>query len=175
MSEGIKTNESIENYNIQIAGFSSHINDFKQVMHDLSKFNNKCVIQLMDADGIAGREHAAHATIHAIKAFSRKENISKDIGLEICVRASGQRQISRAINILGIKNGDLNVCAVAVDCAEDVMGDIGNLIGKRDDNVLEADMDKLKSLYTLSDMEINTAGSVSKLLIERTSLLILEN
>ena len=57
----------------------------------------------MDADGIAGREHATHATIHAIKAFSRKENISKDIGLEICVRASGQRQISRAINMTGYK------------------------------------------------------------------------
>jgi KEOPS complex subunit Cgi121 len=175
MIEGIKTKESSENYNIQVAGFSSHITDFKQVMNDLSRFNSKCVIQLMDAEGIAGSEHAIHATIHAIKAFSRKENISKDIGLEICVRASGQRQISRAINILGIKNGDLNVCAVAVGCAEDVMSDIGNLIGKRDDNVLEADMDKLKSLYSLSDKEINTAGSVSKLLIERTSLLILEN
>ncbi len=61
----------------------------------------------MDADGIAGSEHAVHATIHAIKAFSRKENIAKDMGLEICVRTSGQRQISQALKMLGIKNGDV--------------------------------------------------------------------
>lgn len=175
MVEGIKTNELTENYNIRVAGFKSNINNFKQVMQDLSKFNSKCIIQLMDAEGIAGREHAVHATIHAIKAFSRKENISKDIGLEICVRASGQRQITRAINILGIRNGDINVCAVSVGCEEDIMEYVEDFLGKRDDNVLDADIDKLKSLYSLSDIEINTTGSVSKLLIERTSLLILEN
>jgi KEOPS complex subunit Cgi121 len=175
MVEQIKINEFTENYSIQVAGFKSHILDFKKIMNDLSNFNSKCIIQLIDADGIAGREHAKHATIHAIKAFSRKENISKDIGLEICVRASGQRQISRAINMLGIKNGYINVCAVAVGCEEDVMEYVADFLGERDDNVLEEDIEKLKSLYSLSDIEIKTTGSVSKLLIERTSLLILEN
>jgi KEOPS complex subunit Cgi121 len=175
MVEGTETKGFSENYNIQVAGFRSHISDFKQLMQDLCKFNSKCIVQLMDADGIAGRKHATHATIHAIKAFSRKENISKDIGIEICVRTSGQRQISRAINMLGIKNGNINICAVAVGCEEDIMEDIGHFLGKRDDKVLEEDINKLKGLYSISDIEIKTAGSVSKLLIERTSLLILEN
>ena len=175
MTEGIRTSEIIENYNIQVAGFKSHIMDFKQIMHDLSKLNSNCTIQLMDADGIAGMVHGKHAAIHAIKAFSRNENISKDMGLEICVRISGQRQISRAISMLGIRNGYINVCAVAVGCEGDIMIDLEKLLGKRDDKVLEVDMDKLKSLYSLTDIELKTTGSVSKLLMERTSLLILEN
>jgi KEOPS complex subunit Cgi121 len=174
MVEGIRTNELNENFNIQVAGFRSQITDFKQLMHDLSKFNSKCTIQLMDAEGIAGKYHAEHATIHAIKVFSRKENISKDLGLEICVRASGQRQISQALRMLGLKNGDMKVCAVAVGCEKDIMENLADILGQRDDMILMADDDKLKDIYGISDIEAETAGSVSKLLMERTALLILE-
>jgi hypothetical protein len=62
-----------------------------------------------------------------------------------------------------------------VGCEEDVMEYMVDFLGERDDDVLEEDIGKLKSLYSLSDIEIKTTGSVSKLLIERTSLLILEN
>ena len=37
------------------------------------------------------------------------------------VRASAQRQISKALNILGIKEGQVNICAVAVNCNENIM------------------------------------------------------
>ena len=159
--------------NILVAGFRTHITNFRQVMDDLKKFDN-CMIQLLDADGIAGSEHVIHATIHAIKAFSRKENIANDLGLEICVRTSGQRQISQALKMLGIKNGDVTVCVVAVDCKEDVMDKLTDILGERDDKVLEPDEDKLKNKYNISDTEAETVGSVTKLLMERTALLILE-
>ena len=175
MVEGIRTSEVNENFNIQVAGFKSKITDFKQLMHDLNKFNSKCTIQLMDAEGIAGKYHAEHATIHAIKAFSRKENISKDLGLEICVRASGQRQISQALKMLGLKNRDMKVCAVAVDCENDIMERLEDILGERDDMILEADDNELKDIYAISSIEAETAGSISKLLMERTALLIIEN
>jgi len=174
MDKEIRTVENIENFNIQVAGFNSHITDFQEIMNDLSKSNFKCTIQLMDAEGIAGKSHAIHATIHAIKAFSRKENISKDLGLEICVRASGQRQISLALKMLGLKNGDMKVCAVVVGCENDIMEKLADILGERDDKILEPDDDKLKDIYKISDIESETAGSVSKLLMERTALLILE-
>jgi len=174
MIEEIRTIESIENFDIQIAGFNCHITDFQEIMKDLRKFNSKCTIQLMDAEGIAGKSHAINATIHAIKAFSRKENISKDLGLEICVRASGQRQISIALKMLGLKNGYMKVCAVAVGCKQDIMEKLVDILGDRDDKILEPDDDKLKDIYKISDIESETAGSVSKLLMERTALLILE-
>jgi KEOPS complex subunit Cgi121 len=174
MVEAIRTNELEKDFNIQVAGFRSYIIDFRQLMQDLSKINSKCTIQLMDAEGIAGRKHAVHATIHAIEAFSRKENISNDLGLEICVRTSGQRQISQALKKLGIKNGNMKICAVAIDCEKDILESLGDVLGERDDNVLETDVDKLKKIYGISNIEAETAGNISKLLMERTALLILE-
>ena len=175
MDKEIRTVENIENFNIQVAGFNSHITDFQEIMNDLSKSNFKCTIQLMDAEGIAGKSHAIHATIHAIKAFSRKENISKDLGLEICVRTSGQRQISLALKMLGLKNGDMKVCAVVVGCENDIMEKLADILGERDDKILEPDDDKLKDIYDISYIESETIGNLSKLLMERTALLILEN
>ena len=128
----------------------------------------------MNAEGIAGKKHVTHATIHAIKSFSRDENIANSLGLEICVRTSGQRQISQAIKMLGIKNGNIKVCVVAIDCDDNIMETLDNLLGERDDSVLDADEDKLKELYNITENEAITAGSFSKLLIERTSLLITE-
>jgi KEOPS complex subunit Cgi121 len=174
MVERIEYNGLNDTFNIQIAGFKANITDYKQLMLDLNTFNDKCVVQLMNAEGIAGKKHLVHATIHAIKSFSRNENISNDLGLEICVRASGQRQISQALRMLGIKNGDMKVCVVAVNCEEYVMGKLLNFLGERDDMVIEPDEDKLKKIYKLSDTEIETAGNISKLLMEKTSLLIIE-
>lgn len=173
MDYEIKIQDKVYNYeNIQIGGFISNVVDFKQLMNDLNGFG--CTIQLMDAEGIAGSQHALHSTVHALRSFSRGENISKDLGLEICVRASGQRQISQALNILGIRNGEMYVCAVAVDCEHDIMEKLEDLLGERDDKVLDADNEKLKDIYKLSDIEIETSGNVTKLLMERTALLILE-
>ncbi len=174
MIEIIKTTNRAEKFNIQIAGFKSKIIDYKEIINKLDKSNNGCTIQLMAAEGIAGKKHVIHAAIHAIRSFHRDENIANGLGLEICVRTSGQRQISQAIKMLGIKNGNINVCVVAIDCDDNIMTKLDNLLGERDDSVLDADEDKLKELYNLTDDEVITAGSFSKLLIERTSLLITE-
>ncbi len=174
MVEIIRTNKEVDKFNIQIAGFKSSIKDYKQIINELAKCPDGCIIQLINAEGIAGRKHVKHAAIHAIKSFSRDENIANSLGLEICVRTSGQRQISQAIKMLGIKNGNINICAVAIDCDDNIMEKLINLLGKRDDTVLEVDEDKIKKLYNITEIEAVTAGDVSKLLMERTSLLINE-
>jgi KEOPS complex subunit Cgi121 len=161
-------------YNIQISGFKSNINNFGNLIMDINKISNNCTVQLLNADGIAGYEHILHATVHAIKAFERGENIAKDLGLEICVRASAQRQISKALSILGIKEGEMNICAVAVDCSENITDKLEIVLDKRDDDVLKPDEVLLKDIYNISDAEIETANGISNAMVERTSLLILE-
>lgn len=161
-------------HNIQIAGFRSNINDFENLMSNINKISKNCTVQLLNADGIADREHILHAAVHAVKAFERNENIAKDLGLEICVRASAQRQISKALSILGIKEGEMNICAVAVDCSENVMDELGTILDKRDDSVLNPDENILKDIYDISEGEIKTAGGISNVMIEKTTLLILE-
>lgn len=161
-------------YNIQIAGFRSNITNFKNLMDATNKISKNCTIQLLNADGIAGREHILHSTVHAIKAFERNENIAKDMGLEICVRASAQRQISKALSTLGLKEGEMNICAVAVDCSENIMDELGTILDKQDDSVLEPDEKLLKDIYGISKEEIKTASSISNVMMEKTTLLILE-
>jgi len=174
MVEIIQTINKIEEFNIQVAGFKSEIKDYKKIINELAELNNGCIIQLMNAEGIAGRKHVINAAIHAIKSFSRNENIANSLGLEICVRTSGQRQISQALKMLGIKNGNINVCVVAIDCDDNTLQRLANLLGERDDVVLEAEEEKLKKIYNITEIEADTAGSVSDLLIERTALLITE-
>lgn len=53
-------------YNIQIAGFKSNINDFGKLMNNISEIRKNCTIQLLNADGIAGYEHIFHATVHEL-------------------------------------------------------------------------------------------------------------
>ena len=144
MVEIIQTSNNVQEFNIQIAGFKSKIEDYKNLINELAKLNTGCIIQLMNAEGIAGRKHVANAAIHAIKSFSRNENIANSLGLEICVRTSGQRQISQALKMLGITSGNINICAVAIDCEDNIMQTLINLLGERDDAVLEPEENKLK-------------------------------
>jgi len=68
----------------------------------------------------------------------------------------------------------MKVCSVSVWCKQYIMDKLVDILGDRDDKILEPDDDKLKDIYKISDIESETAGSVSKLLMERTALLILE-
>lgn len=174
MNQKIETSEEIDLNRIQIAGFKSNLTDFRQVMEDLTKRYPDCIIQLMDSDAVAGVEHVLHSTVHAIKSFSRNENIASDMGLEICVRTSGQRQISQAIRMLGIRNGKINICAVAVDCEHNIMDDLVDILGFRDDSVLEPDTNMLKSIYKISDTQLKTNPDIAKILMEKTALLIID-
>ncbi len=136
---------------------------------------DSCVVQLLNADGIAGKEHVLHAARQATLAFKRGDNVAKDLGLEVCVRASAQRQISKALEILGLKEGLNNICAVVIDCDEQVDKKLEEkLLGKRDDTLLDADTTYLKDVYQISDEEIENSGGITRVMIERTSLLVLE-
>ena len=167
------------NHEIQIAGFKGEINDTNEIMgyiRDISSECNsgECIIQLLQARGIAGEKHILQATVQAIKAFERGDNTAKDMGLEICVRASSQRQISRALKILGIGKGKMDICMVAVDCEETVQNQVEKVLGRRHDEVLQADVDALQELYEISPREITSAGNIERVMIERTALLNLE-
>jgi KEOPS complex subunit Cgi121 len=172
-SQTNKIQDSV-NGKVQIAGFRANITNFEDVMKKLKDLNRDCVVQLMDADGVAGKKHVMHAVTHAENAFARGENIAKDLGLEICVRISAQRQISRALDVLGVREGKMNICAVALGCEGNIMEKLEDILGPRDDEVLKPDEEVLKKIYKVSDMEVETAGSILRVLMERTALLILE-
>jgi len=170
---------NIIDHNIQIAGFNSEIDDLTELMNLINVLVDEnqsegCAIQLLKAEGIAGKKHVLQAVSQALIAFKRKDNVAQDLGLEICVRASAQRQISRALKILGIEEGKIDICAVTVDCDEKVMQQLNAIIGTKNNKVLDPNIDVLKKMYKISNEEIKSAGTIERVLIERTALLSLE-
>ena len=165
-------------YDIKLAGFELEISDPKTLMTKIQnichEMGSECSIQLLRADGIGGEEHLMHATIQAIKSFERNENIAKDAGLEICVRASAQRQITLALNVLGIKEGYMEVCVVALNCGTNVFNRLEKFLGIKNDDVLKPNEDILKRIYNISNEEIKASGSIIRTLIERTALLTIK-
>ncbi|NYB51179.1 MAG: hypothetical protein HVN35_01255 [Methanobacteriaceae archaeon] len=166
---------------IQMASFITEINDPNKTINMIqdvsSRCNNgNCTIQIINAQGIAGEKHLLQAIYQALKAFDRGENISKDLGLEICVRASFQRQISRALQILGIKKGENSVYVLVINGDNQVLSQIMEILGKNHEEVFEVDtnINTLKNIYKVNDKEIAAAGNIERVMIERTALLSLE-
>ncbi len=77
-----------------------------ELIERLSKIPN---IQI--CDGSISKEFLNYAVFNALKSFENKENISKDLKIEILLLASGTRQISEAIKRAGIKDPkNITVC-----------------------------------------------------------------
>ncbi len=59
--------------------------------------------QLVDATKIAGAHHLLFATIHALSAFHTGTQRAENLGLEVLRFAAAQRQIKRALSLLGLR------------------------------------------------------------------------
>lgn len=162
--------------NVEILGFTGEIESVAKTLEQIDNMRNSCcdvgIIQLMNADAIAGREHLQHGTIHAIKAFERGENLAKDLGIEILIRTSAQRQISKAFDILGLKEGKMNIAVVMIDCPDYFIDELSDIF-TRNDAVLEADESILMNLYDISQKELKNIN-ITDVLIDKTSKLIVE-
>ena len=162
--------------NVEILGFTGTIESIPKTLEQIDNIRNSCcdvgIIQLMNADAIAGKEHLQHGTIHAINAFKRGENLANDLGIEVLLRTSGQRQISKAFDILGLKEGKMNIAVVLIDCPDYFVDEL-SCIFERNDAVLEADESILKNLYDIPENELKTINIVD-VLIDKTSKLLVE-
>lgn len=160
---------------IEIAGFKAKITDIQETLETINNLTSRCcsrcIIQLMDADGIAGKKHLLHGIIHSINAFNRGENLANDIGIEICIRLSAQRQISKALDILGLKKGEMNIAAVFINCPDYFVDELANVF-YMDDSVLNPN-NNLKEVYNISDKELDIMN-IEDILIDKTSELIVE-
>ena len=168
------TNLGIEE-NIEIAGFKAEIINIQETLETIDKLRgnccDECIIQLMDANGIAGRKHLLHGIVHSINAFKRGENLANGLGIEICIRLSAQRQISKALDILGLKKGKMNIAAVFINCPDYFVDELNNTF-YRDDNVLNSN-NALIEIYNISEKELDIMN-IENILIDKTTELIVE-
>jgi KEOPS complex subunit Cgi121 len=147
-------------------------------------------IQIVDASRVAGSRHLFFAYLNAKKAHEQGRRISDNLEMEILLYASGQRQIVKAIDMIGVKPHTSTLAILLSGSSETEVNEAEGLLatsigGIRDDSVLDVQgKEKIKDLqqiYTITQLEIETMLENSKqihevltwLIVERVSLLSL--
>ena len=152
-----------------ILGFKASIDSVEETLDliDTIKQDGE-IIQLLNADSIASTNHVLHGVNQAFLAFDRDENLAKDISVEIVLRCSAQRQILKAFKILGLREGEMNLCAVLINCRDytEILSSLFTL----DDDVLIADDEKLVETYNITNQELENL-SVEEIIIDRITKL----
>ncbi|UCE28659.1 MAG: hypothetical protein JSV85_05115 [Candidatus Bathyarchaeota archaeon] len=157
----IKKVEDFGKY-IALAGFrDAKITDAKSFFSQIRKMTRDVQIQFLNADLIAGWEHLYFAVLNAMKAFESKLNISNSLAIETLLYASSQRQINKAVNLLGIKNESPRVAVLVMADTERganaVLETVSQMMpGERDDSVFRLTDEKvagIRKLFSISDLE----------------------
>jgi tRNA threonylcarbamoyladenosine modification (KEOPS) complex Cgi121 subunit len=186
--------EKIEAYDrlVSITGRRNvNIHDVDEFLRLLKDEAKPCTVQLFDADCVAGAKHLFFAAVNAVRAVEQKRNVSDSLSMETMLYASCQRQIRKALDMLGVKPNTSKVAVLLIDKNENTISDAESRVaqridGVRDDEALEIrekkKVQRLKRLFDISDLEVETLSdgeigvedAVTQLIIERTALLVLE-
>ena len=183
-------NEKTEkpNEHITIVGFRNvQIEDINAFLEHFRKENKGAVVQFLDAKHVAGPQHLYFAALNALNAFEKNTNISNNLAVEALLYASAQRQIKKAVEMLGIKQDSSEVAVLIITENRHKKSDCLSLVtktvtGERDDGVLELTEKKIgniKKLFGISDLEFEAKlekeglekEALTDLVIERIALL----
>ena len=158
--------------NLQILGFRATINSVEETLNLINSIKKDDeIIQLLNADSIVSKNHIVHGVNQAFLAFERGENLAKDISVEIALRCSAQRQISKAFKILGLKEGEMNLCAILINC-EDYTTELSSVFTP-DESVFAPDYEHLAEIYKISDDELKSM-SMEEIIIDRITKLTVD-
>ncbi|MFH0896627.1 MAG: KEOPS complex subunit Cgi121 [Candidatus Bathyarchaeota archaeon] len=174
---------------ISILGFRNvRIDDVDSFLKRVKVGIYPATVQIVDATRVAGKSHLFFAFLNAKKSFEEKRALSENLTMETLLYASGSRQISRAIEMLGVKANTSKIAAIVFASSEEEVKKAEDMLmkiipGVKDDSVLDikgrAKVDGLKKTFGVTDLELETmthSGTVVKealtwLIVERVSLL----
>jgi KEOPS complex subunit Cgi121 len=128
---------------------------------------------LLNAELVFGREHILSAYEHAKRAFGNGTNTAKTLATETLLYASGERQISVAIEKMGIKDGSKAVAIAILDVLEEArISELLERLGlKRDDKVLLPEGKSLEA-FGISEKALATVPEERRheLVLEKVAL-----
>lgn len=139
------------------------------------------VTQAFDALRVAGRAHLVHAGRLALQAHLRGSGFADSPAVELACWVAAERQISRALEKVGLREGSSAVALLSVgeerERVEGALEAIFRETGlRRGDGVMELSRPKVKLLtevFSLPREMVRKLG-VQKLVLERVALLALE-
>jgi KEOPS complex subunit Cgi121 len=173
---------------VEIAGFRNiGIKDAEEFMKAARKETPQSTwIQFFDAELVATWQHLYFAVLNALLAFKTKRNISKSLAIEVMLYASAQRQIRKAIQLVGVKCDSSNLAVVVIgesaDSVKALLSEVSKHVGKEpDDAVLEILNEKVRVIseaFGITETELetvmeknNNARALIDLVIEKMALL----
>lgn len=173
---------------VAMAGFKDvKIRDIDGLLNAVRGRVKDACVQFFDADLIAGQEHLFFAALNALRAFESKMNISSGLAMETLLFASAQRQIKKAVELLGIKSDSSRIAVLILAetkrRAAESLETVSRMIsGERDDGVIELNEEKfeaIEGLFHVTDRELKARlkkeglekEALIDLVIERVALL----
>ncbi len=171
-----------------ITGFRNvKIKDTEEFLKKIHKEKPSNVeTQFFDAKFVASWQHLYFAVLNALTAFKNKENISKSVTMETLLYASAQRQIRKAMELLGIKSETSEIALLIIGENSETVKSALPIISasvnvQHDDTVLELSEEKkriIQKTFGISDLELKTVmkkdgleEALTNLVIERMALL----
>jgi KEOPS complex subunit Cgi121 len=143
-------------------------------------------VQFFNAELVATWQHLYFAVVNALLAFRNERSISKSVAMEAMLYASAQRQISKALQFIGVKPASANVAIVIVgespDSVKALLSAVSKRVGKEtDETVLEVSGEKaqgIRQAFGITEKELETVSgkndgeqALVNLVIERMALL----
>lgn len=172
---------------VAIAGFRNvKIKDLEEFFIKVRKKKGSNVeTQFFDAKYVATWQHLYFAVLNALTAFKNNRNISKSLAMETMLYASTQRQIRKAMELLGIKSETSEIAVLIIGENSETVKSALSLISANatvqpDDTVLELTEEKekiIKKSFGILDSELKIImkkdglkEALTNLVIERMAL-----
>jgi tRNA threonylcarbamoyladenosine modification (KEOPS) complex Cgi121 subunit len=159
------------------------IKDIDQTIIQTRSNISPSLFQFFNADLIAGWQHLYFAAINAVNAFKTGVNISKNLEVETLLYATGQDQINKGFQMLGISKATSRVALLVISEERETVHllceNTAKEIGIIDDKVLtinEEKYEKLMEVFEFNEKSIQAVGgdrfeALSNLIIEKGALL----
>jgi tRNA threonylcarbamoyladenosine modification (KEOPS) complex Cgi121 subunit len=179
----------IEEYGkyVEITGFNNvKIENAEEFLKAIRKEQQDTAVQFFNAELVATWQHLYFAVLNALTAFRNKSNISKNVLMEVMLYGSAQRQIRKAIALVGVKRDSTNVAVVIIGEKPDVIKTVLSAVSKRldtelDETVLALSKSKAQSIrraFDISEKELETVirkgdaqQALVNLVVEKIALL----
>lgn len=164
--------------NIQIIGGNINIKDLPRFLGQLAGIESahNVTVQALNAEFVSGVRHMLFAVEKAIRSFESDSNIANNLGMEIMLYASGNRQIGKALG-MGAKTGDNRIAVVvAGDSGVDgAVSEVNEMLDAADPSVLEYSEDKKEDILeffniTPDELDAVGEGKIPELVLERVAL-----
>ena len=160
-------------------GFSDvFIDDSASTVDEINSHYKSEIVQLIDSNYIAGILHLEMIGHQICESKKRNNSYSNNLELDILLRIACDRRISKAIDMVGLKKGSVNIAAIGIGSYDNLNQLKTHLETKWncDDSVLELTPEKLNRLINLHNIPrwiLNSSPDkmMASLLCEKAAML----